>query len=237
MNHMFVFKKKKPAPKKKTAKKPTPAKKTVTKPATPKNEGKLSEADISERIEEGAIRVIVTFEIVGKPKTHVETALKQYMENIKQDGRITLLAEEYAEALEQEDGIFSTFCEAEMLINNIDVLPWIAINFSPASIEILEPAEKKLTAPQLNSWLNDLVSKMHELGMQHRDVIHKNQALNASMNALIKNALISATELEERTPEQLQKIIGIHKDQLKPFLENLVEKGRLTEKKGKYKTA
>jgi hypothetical protein len=197
----------------------------------------MTEGELSEQYERGAVRTLVTFEVVGKPKTHVEEALKSYIANIKKDARITVLAEEYAEALEQEDGVFSTFCEAELLITSIDVLSWLAINFSPASIEILEPAEKRLTAAQLTAWLNDLISKMHEMGMEYRSALQKNKALNVSMNALIKNALISATELEARTPAELQKIIGIHKDQLKPFLDNLVEKGRLTEKKGKYKTA
>ncbi|MBR9703710.1 hypothetical protein GOV10_06730, partial [Candidatus Woesearchaeota archaeon] len=153
----------------------------------------------------------------------------------KKDGRVTLLAEDYAEAIEQDDGVFSTFCEAEMLLSSIDVLSWIAINFSPASIEILEPSEKTLKAAQITSWLNDLISKMHEMGMEYRGALQKNKALNLSMNALIKNAIISATETEERNAAELQKIVGIHKDQLKPFLDNLVEKDRLTEKKGKYK--
>lgn len=193
----------------------------------PKASPKLSKNDVAEKLEAGALRVIVTFEVIGKPKEHVEKALKGYMDNVKKDARITILNEDYADAIEQEDGVFSTFCEAEMLVSELGVLVWLAVNFSPASMEIQEPAEKRVTAAQLNAWLNDLISRLHEVSINYRDVNAKNKKLNESLNALIKNTILTALETGNHDGKELQKKVGIHKDQLQPFLDHLVEKKRI----------
>src|SRR6056297_2970226 len=115
---------------------------------------KSEKEELAEKMESGALRVLVTFEVVGKPKAHVEKSLDEYLTNLKKDERITIVTEERGEAEEQE-GFWSTFAESEMIINDLGTVIWLCINFSPASIEILEPENKTMTAPALTAWIND----------------------------------------------------------------------------------
>src|SRR5687767_13589124 len=99
----------------------------------------MKDSQIREHIAKGWIRAIITFEVVGKPKEHVERSLGEYIDNVKKDERVIFLKEDREEAIEHEDGMFSTFSESEMLVKGLDTFTWLCINFSPASIEVLEP--------------------------------------------------------------------------------------------------
>ncbi|RME31150.1 hypothetical protein D6789_03620 [Candidatus Woesearchaeota archaeon] len=200
-----------------------------------KEAGRLTEKDIKERLENGWVRCIIIFELAGKPKQHVEETLRAYMENIKRDARISMLAEEYAETEEHEDGIFSTFCEAELLVQNLEVLTWLSINFSPASIEVIEPTVLSHKASELTSWYNDLLSKLHEVSTVLREERSINRHLTESLNALIKNAIKAALRAEERDAKGLEAWLGIPAQQLAPFLKHLVEKKEVVESGGSYR--
>ena len=119
----------------------------------------MKESHIREHLQKGWIRCIVTFEIVGKPAKHVETALAGFLDNIKKDHRIAIIQEEILPPEEMEDGMFSAIAEEEILVKNLETLTWLSINFSPASIEILEPTELEVQSRDITNWLNDSFSK------------------------------------------------------------------------------
>lgn len=200
-------------------------KKREKKPKKTSKKG-LSKNDLAEKLEDGWIRALVTFEIVGKPKKHIEDSLKIYLANLKKDPRIEVLSEETAEAIEQEE-LWSTFSEVEMIVDEMATLVWIAMNFSPASIEIMEPSQKILQIAEMNAWLNDLLSQLHQIALEMRDTKQKNIKLNESLNALIVNIILTSLETGNLSAKELQKKIGIHQDQLKPFLDNLVSRKRI----------
>jgi len=176
----------------------------------------------------------MTFELAGKPRAHVEGTLNAYILNIKNDGRILSLNEEYAEPIEHEDGIFSAFVEMEALVQDLETLTWLAINFMPASIEVQEPERVPLEARIVTNWYNDILSKLHELSTILREERAVNTHLTEAMNALIKNAILAGVRGGPKTAAQIQGITGIVEEQLAPFLKHLVEKGRLKEKDGAY---
>jgi len=186
----------------------------------------LSQNALAEKLEDGWVRAIVTFEIVGKPQSHVENSLKVYLENLKKDVRIEVLSEETAEAIEEED-MWSTFSEVEMLVDEMNTLTWIAMNFSPASIEIQEPAQKTVQIAEMNAWLNDLLSQLHTIATETRDTKAKFAKMNESLNALIVNLVLTALETGNYSGEELQKKCGIHAEQLQPFLDHLVKRERI----------
>ncbi len=186
-----------------------------------------------ELLREGWLRIIIIFEIAGKPREHVERTLRAYLENVKNDRRVLVLEEEFADALEHEDGIFSAFVEAEMLVQGFETLTWLAINFMPASIEVVEPEQVLLPANKITAWSNDLLAKLHETSTLLREERAVVQNLTRSLNALIKNAVLIAAK-SERSAGELAVETGISEEQLAPFLRHLVEKGRLVKKGEKY---
>jgi hypothetical protein len=187
----------------------------------------MKDSQIRERLQKGWVRAIITFEVVGKPAKHVEKALADFMENIKKDERIVFLREEMEPALEHEDGMFGTFCEAEMLVQNLEVLTWLSINFSPASIEIVDPDTLHIPARDVQNWLNDLLAKVHEVGSNHRTQISATENLTVAMNQLIQNIVLLSLRGGAKSEEQLEQETGIHRTQLDPFTKHLTEKGQI----------
>jgi hypothetical protein len=194
----------------------------------------MKESQIREHISKGWVRAIITFEVVGKPAKHVEDALTRYLDNIKKDERIVILKEDREAAMEHEDGMFSTFCEAETLVQDLETFTWLCINFSPASIEILEPDMMEMDARNLTNWLNDLLAKVHEIGMSHRTNIGSVEHLTVAMNQLIQNTIILSLKSGPKTEGELEQDTGVYAAQLEPFLKHLIENAQIMQSGEKY---
>ena len=188
----------------------------------------MKESQIREHTSKGWIRTIITFEIVGKPAGHVEKALTEYLENIKKDDRIIMLREEHEPAIEHEDGMFSAFCESEMLVKDLETFTWLCINFSPASVEILEPDDLVIEARNLTNWINDLVSRLHEISTGYRTMSAAREHLTIALNELIQNSILLSLRSGEKTAEDISKDSGVYTEQLAPFLKHLTDKGKIT---------
>lgn len=228
----MIFGKKKKEGKQKTKKKTK--KKAAAKDLKEETPRFASRAEIREHLKGGWLKVLITFELVGKPKEHIEQTLKAYLLNIKGDSRVLSINEDFADAIQLEDGLFSTFCEFEGLVQDLEVLTWLAVNFMPASIELLEPSELKLEARVLNNWYNDLMAKLHETSNVVREERAVNKHLTKSLNALIQNAIILSLKEDAKEMKELEKSIGIQKKQLQPFIDHLRKKEKIIEEKGVY---
>ncbi len=194
----------------------------------------LSDKEIKRRVKEGSILAKVTFEVVGKPKEHVEKSLKNYVENLKKDERIEVAEEYYDKPEEVEGGLWSVFAEVDILFRDLDVINWVSVNFLPASIEILDPSEMRVTANQLTNWFNDTISKMHEISVNFKNVVSENRIHIKNINALIKNFILFALSTGSLEMKELEKKVGIPSAQLKPFVEHLEKKGKIVKKGKKY---
>jgi hypothetical protein len=172
----------------------------------------------------------VAFEIIGNPKEYVEDAITRYVNNIRNDSQIKILNQEFGEAEEIEGGLFSTYADLEMLFDNLEKVNWLCVNFMPASVEIIAPEELRFSDKDLTLWFNDLLAKLHEISATVRQTTTKDQLAVQTMNALIQNIIILATEQYHKTKEISEKT-GMPEEQLKPFLDALIKQGKL-EKKG-----
>jgi len=192
----------------------------------------MNEKELQKRIKEGSILAQVSFELVGNPKEHIETTMKGFMDNIKSDSQITVLNEELGEAEEVQGskGLWSTFADTEMLVKGLDKFIWLCVNFMPASIEIIAPEELRIKEKEMTNWLNDWLAKLHEIAVSVRQTNVKDETVIKTMNALIQNAVILATE-HYHSPADIAKKIGLDEKSLQPFLDALVKQGKL-EKKG-----
>lgn len=194
----------------------------------------MNDAQIADKVKGGWIRAIVTFEVVGKPKEHVEKSLDRYVENLKGDDRIEVLEDDREEALEHEDGMWSTFSETELLVQNLETFTWLCINFSPASIEILEPNSLSYEDRDLTNWLNDLLAAIHDVSTNYRNQQAANEHLVVAMNQLIKNSVLLSIKAGEKTEAEIRKETGIQGEQLGTFLEELVKSNTIKKRGKKY---
>ncbi len=195
----------------------------------------MDKAEIKAKINEGFIRVNVLFEVIGSPKEHVEGALKNYLENIKLTTNVIVLKEDLEEAEDLGNGLWSTFAEVDMMLKGLEKLTWLCFNYSPASVEIIDPPEFKFKEKQLSNWLNDLLAKLHEIGALSKQVSAENKMIVQNMNRLIKNAILVAVDDGHHTPQEIEKRTGIDYKQLKPFFEAMIKEGKIHLMKDQYK--
>lgn len=182
----------------------------------------MKDAEIKKYVEEkDYLQVRVIFEMLGKPKEHIEETIKKYVDKIKTDINIEVYKEHYGEAKEQEDNLWSTFAEIEMLVKSMDKLTWLCVNFMPASIEIIEPEKKLYTNRELGLWINDVLSRLHEISMMTRSLTSKDKFMAKTLGTLLKNMILLGIGKDSLTPEQIHGKTGIQKDEVIKILEAL----------------
>ena len=120
-------------------------------------------------------------------------------------------------------------------IKGLEKLTWLCFNYSPATIEIIEPAEFKFKEKELTNWLNDLLAKLHEIGTLSKQVSSENRFIVQNMNRLIKNAILFSIDQGFSTPKDISTKSGIGIKELKPFFEALIKEGKINLSKDQYK--
>jgi hypothetical protein len=193
----------------------------------------MDEKEIQKKIKEGYILAQVSFEVLGSPKEHVESTIKGFIDNIRQDAAFIFVSEEYGEAEETSGELWSTYCDTEMLVKNLDKFNWLCVNFMPASIEIIAPSELRFKDKDLTNWFNDMLSKLHEVSTGYRKLSSQEEFFIKNMNAMVQNAVLLAAE-NYHTLEEIGIKVGMGVEQLQPFVEAYVNSGKLEKKDEEY---
>jgi len=192
----------------------------------------MNDKDIKDLISKGHILCRVMFEMAGNPKEHVEQSLKKYISTIKEDPDYIFMDEYYAPC-EEQDNIWSTFFESKVLVTNFEKLNILCFNLSPSSVEILRPESFTLTDKHITEWYNDLISKMHEIGITLKNLGSENDLLKLNLNKCIRNCVILALA-SPKNADDLSLKIGIDKEHLKPFIDAMIKEKTIEEQDGKY---
>jgi len=192
----------------------------------------MNDKELKEIVSKGGIVCRVIFEMAGNPKEHVENTLKAYMSKVKEDPDYVFL-KEHSEEAEENEGVWSTFIEAEMLITNLEKLNILCFNLGPASVEILLPEERSFTDKKLTDLYNDFISKIHEAGMEIKSISSENNLLKVNLNRAIRNCVILSLT-EPKTITEISEKIGIDTEHLQPFLEALIKEKSLVKDGEKY---
>lgn len=190
----------------------------------------LSKKEIEEKLDQGEIQCIVTLQVVGKPKEHVEASMEKYLDLVDKEKAITVIniEEGDAEELEEEEGFFSAFAEIEMLVPGIDALTQIAFNLSPANIEILEPQEFEFEGRHLQLWLNDLLTMIHGISTGLRGERQRAAHFSKALLQISKNFISVLLAAGAKDEDTLQKLTGLEGQPLQRALEKMQEDGTIT---------
>lgn len=192
----------------------------------------MKSKEIKQKIaEEGFIHTNIMFEVLGNPKEHVESSLKQYLDGLKQLDDVIVL-DEHVEPAEEQNDLWSTFAEVELLVKTLDRISWICVNFMPASIEIMAPESLAFKARHLTGWFNDLLAKLHEVAAVSHQVGQQNRVMLKSMNALFRNAILICIDSEFGDSVLIAKKIGVSEADLKPVFEAMIKEEKI-KKEGK----
>jgi len=188
----------------------------------------MKDIEIKKYIEEkGYLHVRVMFEMLGKPKEHIEETIRKYIEKIKTDPNIEIFKEHFGDARTQEDDLWSTFAEVEMLVKSMDKLTWLCVNFMPASIEIIQPEKKTYTNKEISFWINDVLARLHEISLMTKSLVNKDKFMAKSLGTLLKNMILLGIGKDSLTPEQIFKKTGVKEEEVITILEALEKQGKI----------
>lgn len=182
--------------------------------------------------EKTKIRCRTIIEVLGKPKEHVESTLKQYIEKIREDNDLAILNENFAEAVQQQQ-LWSAFAELEMVVKDIPKLIGFCFDYMPSSIEIIKPEELAVSNREIADLLNDLQARLHKMDMMIKQVKGENDFLRKNMNALVKNIIMISLAKNSLSAENLSKAAGIPEKELLPFIELLLKEDKIR-KEGEF---
>jgi predicted transcriptional regulator len=179
---------------------------------------------------QGEIHARVILEMLGGPKEYIEKTLKDYIQKLKKD--LQIIKEDYEEAKEQGK-MFSTFVELEIKFKDTLQLLDFCFEALPSSVEILSPEEITFKSNDLTDFFNDLQSRLHEADMVVKSVRAQNKILDRNATAVLQN-FIKYIVKKPKTAEEISPIIGMEPKNIKAFADELLKKGVIKEKDGKY---
>ncbi len=190
-------------------------------------------SEIKGKVAEGKILTRVIIEIVGKPKEHIEKALKIVVEKIKEEKDIQIVEEKVFDAEKQEE-MFSTFAELGILFKNMQTLVGFCFDFMPSSIEILDPEKLSFDSNQFAGLINDLLTKLHQMTFRVIQNDAEKKALKKNMLNMLKNTVMILLNIKSMQLEQISKSSGINEKDLKPLLDSMVKENIINLKEEIY---
>jgi cell shape-determining protein MreC len=113
-------------------------------------------------MKEQEITARIILEIIGSPKEYIEGQLQEAIKKLENEDKINLLNAKTFESEELENKFWSSFVEIEFKAPNIKNVLDVCFDYTPTTLEILEPAGIELDTEYLAAMFNDLLSKMHQ---------------------------------------------------------------------------
>ncbi|MBS3096203.1 hypothetical protein J4480_02075 [Candidatus Woesearchaeota archaeon] len=183
--------------------------------------------------EHAHIRCRTIIEVLGKPKEHVENAIKEYIDHIKEDSDLVVLNEDYSDAKEQGK-LWSKFVELEIVIKGTKKLISFCFEYMPSSIEVVKPEHLIMANSELSNFLNDLQARLHSVDMAVKNMKAENDFLRHNMNAVLHNAIMICLKVSKLSLEQLSHITGVDKKELEIFVDGMLKENKIKKENELY---
>jgi len=186
--------------------------------------------------EHAHVRCRTIIEVLGKPKEHVEDAIKQYIEHIKEDSELVVLNEDYSDA-EEQGKLWSKFVELDLVIKGTKKLISFCFEYMPSSLEVLKPEHLIMQNAELSNFLNDLQARLHNVDMIVKQQKAENDFLRQNMHAIIQNTILICLKVANLSLEQLSKVTGVEQKELGIFVEKLLKENKIKKEDNLYALA
>ena len=196
---------------------------------------------IKDKIDVGYILCRSIIEVAGTPKEHIEKTIKLVVETIKNQKGIILASgdvfktkEVELKELKEKGKLFSTYAELELLFKDVPTLIGYCFDYMPSSLEILEPKDLRFDTNGLAGLLNDLIAKLHSVDMILKNLRAENKILNDNASNILRNIIILSLSGKPKNIEVISKDTGIPGQQLKPFMDIMIQNKKVNLEKDVY---
>lgn len=121
--------------------------------------------------------------MLGSPKEHVESTMNLVVDKMKSYEQSKVLNHKIFPAEQLKDKpFFSTFVEAELEFKEVEDVIGFCFDFMPSSVEVLHPDSLKLSSPNLNNLINDLLARLHQYDMVLKNVHAQNLLMRKELD-------------------------------------------------------
>ena len=196
----------------------------------------MSMTDAEKQGENAHIRCRAIIEVLGKPKEHVESAIKEYIKHIGEDSELVILKEDYSEIKEQGT-LWTKFVELDLIVKGTSKLMGFCFEYMPSSIEVTKPEHLIMSNAELSSFLNDLQARLHNVDMIVKQLKGENDFLKRNTNAILHNTIMICLKVNSLPIEQISQITGVEQKELEAFIETLVRENKIKKEGGIYSLA
>ncbi|MBI2522784.1 hypothetical protein HYW19_00170 [Candidatus Woesearchaeota archaeon] len=183
--------------------------------------------------EQTHIRCRIIIEVLGKPKEHVEKAIKDYVEKIKKDSELIVMNADFSEAAEKNN-LWAVFVELDMVVKGIPKLIGFCFDYMPSSIEITKPEEFIAKKSTVENFINDLQARLHSVDMIIKKQKNENTFLKKNLGKAASNLILLSLTSGGMDIERLSRVTGIAEKELETFLGQLVEEDKIKKEDGVY---
>lgn len=159
---------------------------------------------------ENKIKALFIFEVMGRPPEHLKVSLEEYLKKLGENKGIRVTRKEIHEPkpIEKEgaEGLFTTFAEVEVVVDNLNLIFEITLNMLPAHAEIIEPDNIILKNFDLSGVISNLSIRLHKydeiaktITIERNILIKKLQEMQERVNNLEGSVKKPATTDSKKT--------------------------------------
>ena len=133
------------------------------------------------------IRVMLIFEIIGRPAENLVKTLEEIIKKIDEEKGVEVKAKDIKEPTTMKDqkDFFTTFAEVEVEVEEILYLALLMFKYMPAHIEVISP---ELIALTNNGWgeiLSELTRRLHGYDEVARVLRFQNNQMQEKLKELM----------------------------------------------------
>ena len=160
------------------------------------------------------IRVRFVFEILGRPPEHILISMEEFIKKFGENKGIEIINKKVHEPKEIEDGdakgLYTTFSEIEVFVDDLSILFGIVFHMLPSNIEVIHQTEISMDNVDLSMLLSELAIKMHKYDEAAKTLILENSNLLGKIKEVQDNqnpvVLSSNMFNQEKKPNKKKKM-------------------------------
>jgi hypothetical protein len=132
------------------------------------------------------IKVMMIFEMIGRPKEHLTESLKKLIGMLAKEPGVSVINKKINEpsVLEKKKDFFTSFAEVEVEFDKILYLPLLMFKYMPAHVDIISPENVSMSNNEWNEVLNEVIRRLHG----YDEVARVLQMQRAQMEKKLKDA-------------------------------------------------
>jgi hypothetical protein len=149
------------------------------------------------------IKAAMIIEMMGRPAEHIKKTMKQLIENLGKEEEVKIQSKKIhsAKKIEKQgikQDLFSIFSDVEIECD-LNRIFSIVSKYMPSHIEIIEPAEIRMSNYDLNILVGEYSRRLHRYDEIAKRALIQNQVLENQLKEL-------RTPVNQEKPENKEKI-------------------------------